>query len=193
VPGYLSLVSEGRYQEAISLIYQTNPLPGVCGRVCTHPCMEVCLRQQTDQALAIPKIKRFASDMARKQGLKVSVQKEPPKNQKVAVVGGGPGGLAAAYHLALMGYQPTVFEELPKLGGMLRYGIPSYRLPRDILDQEIRFILDVGVEARTNVRVGRDVTTGQLVDDFDAVFIAVGAHQNLTLGIKGEELDGVRG
>jgi len=131
--------------------------------------------------------------MARKQGIKVSLQKEPPKNQKVAVVGGGPGGLAAAYHLALMGYQPTVFEELPKLGGMLRYGIPSYRLPRDILDEEIQFILNMGVEARTNVRVGRDVTTGQLVDDCDAVFIAVGAHQNLTLGIKGEEIEGVRG
>jgi len=193
VPGYLSLVSEGRYQEAISLIYQTNPMPGICGRVCTHPCMEVCVRQQTDEALAIPKIKRFAADMARKEGIKVSLQKEPPKNQKVAVVGGGPGGLAAAYHLALMGYQPTVFEELPKLGGMLRYGIPSYRLPREILDEEIQFILDVGVEAKTNVRIGRDVTMGQLVDDFDAVFIAVGAHQNLTLGIKGEELVGVRG
>ena len=193
VPGYLSLVSEGRYQEAISLIYQTNPMPGICGRVCTHPCMEVCVRQQTDEALAIPKIKRFAADMAVKQGLKVSVQKEPPKNQRVAVVGGGPGGLAAAYHLALMGYQPTVFEELPKLGGMLRYGIPAYRLPRDILDQEIQFILDVGVEAKTNVRVGRDVTMSQLVEEFDAVFIAVGAHQNLTLGIQGEELEGVRG
>jgi NADH-quinone oxidoreductase subunit F len=193
VPGYLSLVSEGRYQEAISLIYQTNPMPGICGRVCTHPCMEVCVRQQTDEALAIPKIKRFAADMARKQGIKVSLQKEPPKNQKVAVVGGGPGGLAAAYHLALMGYQPSVFEELPKLGGMLRYGIPSYRLPRDILDEEIRFILDVGVEAKTDVRIGRDVTMGQLIDDNDAVFIAVGAHKSLTLGIQGEEIDGVRG
>jgi NADH-quinone oxidoreductase subunit F len=193
VPGYLSLVSEGRYQEAISLIYQTNPLPGICGRVCTHPCMEVCLRQQTDEALAIPKIKRFAADMARKQGLQVRVQKEPPKNQKVAVVGGGPGGLAAAYHLALMGYQPTIFEELPKLGGMLRYGIPAYRLPRDILDEEIDFILNVGVEVKTNVRVGRNVTLGRLQEQYDAVFIAVGAHKSLSAGIPGDTLQGVIG
>jgi NADH-quinone oxidoreductase subunit F len=193
VPGYLSLVSEGRYQEAISLIYQTNPLPGICGRVCTHPCMEVCLRQQTDEALAIPKIKRFAADMARKQGLKVTLQKEPPKNQKVAVVGGGPGGLAAAYHLALMGYQPTIFEELPKLGGMLRYGIPAYRLPRDILDEEIDFILNVGVKVETNVRVGRDVTLGRLQEEYDAVFIAVGAHKSLSAGIPGDTLERVIG
>ena len=193
VPGYLSLVGEGRYREAISLIYQTNPLPGICGRVCTHPCMEVCVRSQTDEALAIPKIKRFAADMARDEGLTITLRKAPPKDQRVAIVGGGPGGLAAGYHLALMGYTPTVFEELPELGGMLRYGIPAYRLPRDILDQEIDFILNAGVEAKTNVRIGRDLTLAELQEDYDAVFIAVGAHKSLSIGIPGEELAGVRG
>ncbi len=175
VPGYLSLVGEGRYEEAISLIYQQNPLPGVCGRVCTHPCTEVCLRGQTDEPLSIPKIKRFAADMANKIGFTVPVKKGSAKEEKIAIIGGGPGGLAAAYQLALMGYNPTIFEELPQLGGMLRYGIPAYRLPRNILDQEINFILDVGVEVRTNTRVGRDVSLEQLQKDFDAIFVAVGA------------------
>ncbi len=193
VPGYLSLVGEGRYEEAFSLIYQTNPMPGICGRVCTHPCMDVCLRGQTDEALSIPKIKRFASDMAIKRGFIIHVDKAQPKNQKVAIVGGGPGGLAAAYHLALMGYEPTLFEELPELGGMLRYGIPSYRLPRDILDQEIEFILKVGVKTKTNCRVGHDVTLDDLQKDYDALFIAVGAHRNLSIGIPGEDLPNVLG
>jgi len=111
----------------------------------------------------------------------------------VAVIGGGPGGLAASYHLALLGYEPTVFEELPKLGGMLRYGIPAYRLPRDILDEEIQFILDAGVHAKTGQRVGRDISLEQLVEEFDAVFVAVGAHKSLSTRISGEELPGVVG
>ena len=193
VPGYLSLVGEGRYEDAISLIYQTNPMPGVCGRVCTHPCMDVCLRGQTDEALSIPKIKRFAADMARKNGVTVSVMKGEAKDQRVAVIGGGPGGLAAAYHLALMGYQPTIFEELPHLGGMLRYGIPAYRLPREILEQEIDFILSVGVEAKTNTKIGREITLHQLQRDYDAVFIAIGAHKSLPIRISGGDLPGVRG
>jgi NADH-quinone oxidoreductase subunit F len=193
VPGYLSLVAEGRYDDAISLIYQDNPLPGICGRVCTHPCTEVCLRGQTDEPLAIPQIKRFAADMARKKGFRITINKAAAKDQKVAVIGGGPGGLAAAYHLALLGYDPTIFEELPQLGGMLRYGIPAYRLPRDILDQEIQFILDAGVQAKTGHRVGRDISLEQLMEEFDAVFVAVGAHESLSTRIPGEDLPGVRG
>jgi NADH-quinone oxidoreductase subunit F len=193
VPGYLSLVGEGRYEEALSLIYQTNPLPGVCGRVCTHPCMDVCVRGQTDEPLNISKIKRFVTDMAREKGFTVKIEKGEAKEEKVAVIGGGPGGLAAAYSLALMGYQPTIFEELPQLGGMLRYGIPAYRLPRDILDQEINFILGVGVDVKTNTRVGRDVSLEQIEKDYDAVFVAVGAHKSLSARIPGEDLPGVRG
>jgi NADH-quinone oxidoreductase subunit F len=193
VPGYLSLVAEGRYEEAISLIYQTNPLPGVCGRVCTHPCTEVCVRAETDEALNIPKIKRFAADVAKKKGFTVKVEKGEAKEEKVAIIGGGPGGLAAAYHLALMGYHPTIFEELPQLGGMLRYGIPAYRLPRDILDQEIDFILSAGVEVKTNTRVGREVSLEQLQRDYDAIFVAVGAHKSLPIRIPGDDLPGIRG
>ncbi|MEW6666254.1 MAG: NADH-quinone oxidoreductase subunit NuoF [Thermodesulfobacteriota bacterium] len=193
VPGYLSLVAEGRYEEAISLIYQTNPLPGVCGRVCTHPCTEVCVRGETDEALNIPKIKRFAADMARKKGFTVKLEKGEAKEEKVAVIGGGPGGLAAAYHLALMGYRPTIFEELPHLGGMLRYGIPAYRLPRDVLDQEIGFILSAGVEVKTNTRVGHEVSLEQLQRDYDAIFVAVGAHKSLPIRIPGDDLPGIRG
>jgi len=193
VPGYLSLVAEGRYDDAISLIYQDNPLPGICGRVCTHPCTSVCLRGQTDEPMAIPQIKRFAADMARKREFTVAVTKAPPKDQKVAVIGGGPGGLAASYHLALLGYEPTIYEELPKLGGMLRYGIPEYRLPRDILDQEIDFILKTGVTAKTGQRVGRDVSMDELMEDYDALFVAVGAHKSLSTRIPGEDLRGVKG
>jgi NADH-quinone oxidoreductase subunit F len=193
VPGYLSLVAEGRYEEAISLIYQTNPLPGVCGRVCTHPCTEVCVRGETDEALSIAKIKRFAADMAKKKGFTVKIEKVEAREEKVAVIGGGPGGLAAAYNLALMGYQPTIFEELPQLGGMLRYGIPAYRLPRDILDQEIDFILSLGVEVKTNTRVGREVSLEEIQRDYDATFVAVGAHKSLPIRIPGEDLPGVRG
>jgi NADH-quinone oxidoreductase subunit F len=193
VPGYLSLVAEGRYEEAISLIYQTNPLPGVCGRVCTHPCTDVCLRAETDEPLNIPKIKRFAADMAKRRGFTVKLEKGEAKEEKIAVIGGGPGGLAAAYSLALMGYQPTIFEELPELGGMLRYGIPPYRLPRHILDQEIEFLVNVGVEVKTNTRVGRDITLEQLQKGYDAIFVAVGAHKSLPIRISGEDLPGVKG
>lgn len=193
VPGYLSLVGEGRYEEALSLIYQTNPLPGVCGRVCAHPCTAVCVRGQTDEALNIPKIKRFAVDMAKKKGFTIKIEKAEAKEEKVAIIGSGPAGLAAAYSLALMGYQPTIFEELPQLGGMLRYGIPAYRLPRDILDQEIDFILSTGVETKTNTRVGREISLEKIQKDYNAVFVAVGAHNNLSLRIPGEDLPGVKG
>jgi NADPH-dependent glutamate synthase beta subunit-like oxidoreductase len=155
--------------------------------------MSVCLRGQTDEAISIPKIKRFAADMARKRGVTIKVEKAPAKNQKVAVIGGGPGGLAASYHLALMGYGVTIFEELPLLGGMLRYGIPAYRLPRDILDEEIAFILSQGVEARTGVRVGREISIEEILTKYDALFIAVGAHRSTPMGIEGEDQPGVKG
>jgi NADH-quinone oxidoreductase subunit F len=193
VPGYISLVAEERFEEAIRLIRQTNPMPGVLGRVCHHPCMGVCVRGQTDEPVNIPKIKRFAADMARAKGISVDFQAAKDKEEKVAVVGGGPSGLAAAYHLRLMGYRPTIFEELPKLGGMLRYGIPAYRLPREILDGEIDAIISTGVEVRAGVRVGKDVSMEELREGFDAVFIGIGAHRSQAMGIPGEEMEGVYG
>jgi len=193
VPGYISLVAEERFEEAIRLIRQTNPMPGVLGRVCHHPCMDVCVRAQTDEPINIPKIKRFAADMARAKGISVAFQGGRDKEERIAVVGGGPSGLAAAYYLRLMGYRPTIFEELPKLGGMLRYGIPAYRLPREILDGEIDAIISTGVEVRTGVRVGKDVSMEDLRQDFDAVFMGIGAQRSQAIGIPGEELDGVYG
>ncbi len=193
VPGYISLVEEDRFEEAIRLIRQTNPMPGVLGRVCNHPCMDVCVRGQTDEPINIPKIKRFAADRARERGIAVQFPKAREKEERIAVVGGGPGGLGAAYYLSLMGYRPTIFEELPKLGGMLRYGIPAYRLPRDILDEEIAAILNIGVTVKTGVRVGRDISMEELRRSFDAVFIGIGAHQSQRMGIPGEELVGVHG
>jgi len=193
VPGYISLVEEGRFEEAIQLIRQTNPMPGILGRVCNHPCMDVCVRGQTDEPINIPKIKRFAADRARENGITVQLAKSQGKQETIAIIGGGPAGLAAAYYLRLMGYQPTVFEELPKLGGMLRYGIPAYRLPRDILDEEIDAIISTGVTVKTAVKVGRDMTFEALRKDFDAVFIGIGAHQSQRMEIPGEELEGVYG
>jgi NADH-quinone oxidoreductase subunit F len=193
VPGYISLVEEGRFEEAIRLIHQTNPMPGVLGRVCNHPCMDVCVRAQTDEAINIPKIKRFAADMAREKGIQVPFKRQREEKEKIAIVGGGPSGLGAAYYLSLMGYKPTIFEELPKLGGMLRYGIPPYRLPRDILDEEINRIIATGVTVMTGVKVGREISVEELRNSYDAIFLGIGAQKNQTMGIPGEDFGRVYG
>ena len=193
VPGYISLAEEERFEEAIRLIRQTNPMPGVLGRVCNHPCMDVCVREQTDEAINIPKIKRFAADMARDGAVTVPFEKAREKEEKIAIIGGGPSGLGAAYYLSLMGYKPTIFEELPKLGGMLRYGIPAYRLPRDILDEEIDYIISTGVTVRTGVKVGREISTVELRNNYDAIFLGIGAQKSQIMGIPGEDIDRVYG
>ncbi|MBW1738137.1 MAG: NADH-quinone oxidoreductase subunit NuoF [Deltaproteobacteria bacterium] len=193
VPGYISLVEEERFEEAIRLIRQTNPMPGTLGRVCSHPCMDACVRGQTDAPINIPKIKRYAADMARERGVVVEFKKAKKNSEKIAVIGGGPSGLGAAYYLSLMGYNVTIFEELPKLGGMLRYGIPAYRLPRDILDEEINYIIDTGIIVRTGVRVGREISMEDVQKDFDAIFLGIGAHRSQIMGIPGEDMDGVYG
>jgi len=168
-------------------------MPGVLGRVCDHPCMGVCVRAQTDESINIPKIKRFAADVAREKGIPLASKKAREKEERIAIVGGGPSGLGASYYLSLMGYKPTIFEELPKLGGMLRYGIPAYRLPRDILDEEISYIINTGIPVRTGVRVGRDISMEELRRDFDAIFFGIGAHRSQAMGIPGEDIDGVCG
>jgi len=190
IPAYIALVRAGRVEDAYKVLKRTNPFPSVCGRVCGHPCQSKCRRGQLDEPLAIMHLKRFVSDHARKP----KVEPLPvTQKEKIAVVGAGPAGLTAALELKKRGYAVTVFEELPQPGGMLRWGIPAYRLPREILDQEIQDILDTGVELRCGTRVGREVSFAELGKKFDILFLAVGAHQSYKLEVPGEDAEGVLG
>ena len=188
VPGYISLVGEERYDDAIRLIRKDNPCPSVCGLVCEHPCETHCRRTIVDSPLNIRGIKRFAVDHA---GEVPAPPRAPSSGKTVAIVGGGPSGLTAAYFLSLMGHTVTVFERKPKLGGMLRYGIPSYRLPGSYLDRDIDTILSTGVSVRVNCEVGTDVTLEELRRDYDSLYLAIGASLHKGLGIPGEDAKGV--
>ena len=188
IPGYVSLVREGRYADAIRLIRKDNPFPTTCGFICEHPCEARCRRNIIDDAVNIRGLKRFAADYAGKV--------PPPAcaastGKKIAIIGGGPGGLSAAYYLQLMGHQTTVFEMLPKLGGMLRYGIPNYRLPKERLDDDINAILETGVKVEYGKRIGTDITIQELRKEYDAVLITIGASTDKKLGIEGESAEGV--
>ncbi|MCS7197451.1 MAG: NAD(P)-binding protein [Candidatus Bipolaricaulota bacterium] len=185
IPRILSLVSEGRYEDAWRLFRETSPLPGVCGRVCYHPCESFCNRKNFDEALSIAAIERFVADACFE--LEDKIPERPKRSEKIAVVGSGPAGLACAYFLAKDGYAVTVFEAASQPGGMLRLGIPSYRLPRDVLDREIELIAHWGVEFRTNTTIGHDLSIERLWEQHDAVFIATGAHRGRALNIPGEE------
>lgn len=192
VPRYIALIKERKYDEAVALIKEKNPLPAVCGRVCNHPCEAKCRRAQLDEPVAIRTLKRFAADWELKRGRPAPALLEARKKDKVAIVGGGPAGLSAAYYLAKWGYHVTIFEALPVLGGMLAVGIPAYRLPKNVLKAEIDAILALGVEARTNCRVGVDVRFEDLqAQGYRAVFVATGAHKSQPLGVPGEDLEGV--
>jgi len=191
--GYTALISEGRYDEALSLIRLNMPLAAICGRVCNHPCETMCKRGDIDDPVAIASLKRFASDWELKQGtMPPPVFLEKPKSERVAVVGGGPAGLNAAYHLGRRGYPVTIFEALPLPGGMLTVGIPDYRLPRKVLENDVRFICQHNVEIRTGKMLGRDFTINDLLQQgYKAVFLALGAHLNQKMNIPGEEARGV--
>ncbi len=191
VQGYVQLIGQGKYRQAVQLIMERLPLPGVLGRVCPHPCETQCRRAEIDTAVAIRNLKRFAADQVDLSEMPLPDITE--RKEKVAVVGSGPAGLTVAYYLKLKGYQITVFEELEVLGGMLRVGIPDYRLPPDILDREIGHLLRHGITVQTGKRLGRDFTLTDLEQQgFDAVFLAIGAHLGLGIGIAGEdEFDGV--
>ena len=188
IPGYTALVKEGRYEEAVALIRKDNPFPSVCGYVCEHPCEAKCRRRMMDDAVNICGIKRYAVDNSKDE-----IVPEPAEatGKKVAVVGGGPGGLTAAYFLRLMGHDVTVFEQREKLGGMLRYGIPDYRLPQDILDRDIQFILNTGVNVVYGKNIGDDTDLDEVKKEFDAVYISIGAHDDRKLGIEGEDCENV--
>ena len=184
VPGYMALVGEGRCVDAVRLIRKDNPFPTACAYICEHPCEARCRRNMIDDAINIRGLKRYAVDHA---GVVPQPECAPSTGKKVAIIGGGPSGLSCAYYLALMGHKVTVFEERDKLGGMLRYGIPSYRFPRHLLDEEIDSILSLGIEAHTNVTVGRDISVEELQKEYDCLYIAIGAHQDKKVGIPGED------
>ena len=188
VPGYIALVREGRYADAIRLIRKDNPFPTTCGFICEHPCEARCRRNMVDDAINIRGLKRVAADMAGKVPAPAC---GPSTGKKIAVVGGGPSGLSAAYHLQLMGHQVTVYEMLPKLGGMLRYGIPNYRLPKDRLDEDIEAVLETGIEVKYGVKIGLDIKLDELRQQYDAVLITVGASTDKKLGLEGEDAEGV--
>ena len=188
IPGYVALVGEGRYADAIRLIRKDNPFPTTCGFICEHPCEARCRRNMVDDAVNIRGLKRMAADYAGEVDPPACA---PSTGKRIAVVGGGPGGLSAAYYLQLMGHQVTVFEMLPQLGGMLRYGIPNYRLPKDRLDDDINAILKTGVEVKHGLRIGKDMTIQSLREEYDAVLITIGASTDKKLGLEGEDADGV--
>jgi heterodisulfide reductase subunit A-like polyferredoxin len=190
VQGYIQLVKMGKYSEAVRLIMERAPIPGTLGRICPHPCEEKCRRQEVDEPLAISALKRFAADQVDLGTI------NPPlveaKKEKIAIIGSGPAGLTCAYHLALQGYRPTIFEALSVPGGMLRVGIPQYRLPREVVKAEIDNILRLGVELKLNTALGKDFTLDDLFEQgYKAVFLGVGCHKGRPLGIPGEDLDGV--
>jgi len=186
--GYVALIAQGKFAEALTLERERNPFPGICGRVCTHPCETACNRGDFDQPIAICHLKRFLADWEREhEPLPLPAVKEP-KKEKVAIIGSGPAGLTAAHDLALMGYKVTIFEALPVAGGMLRVGIPTYRLPRDIIDYDIKRVTDLGVEIKLNTPIGKDLTIDDLKKKgYKAVFIAIGAYKGLKLRVPGED------
>ncbi len=188
--GYIALISAGKFKEALALIREKNPFPGITGRICTHPCEEACRRKEVDRAVAIDALKRFVSDYEKEDSNDISVPEE--NGRKVAIVGSGPAGLLAAHDLRRKGYSVTIFEALPVLGGMLAVGIPEYRLPRGILNKELSILTRMGVEIKLNTPVGKNPSLQDLKrQGFEAIFIATGAHQNRRLGLEGEDSKGV--
>ncbi len=190
IPAYTALVQAGRFDDAYRVLVRTNPFPSVCARVCSHPCQGKCRRGQLDEPLAIRNLKRVVTDF----GQKPAYRFQPVVHtENVAVIGSGPSGLTVALEMRKRGYPVTVFESLPEPGGMLRWGIPEYRLPRDVLQAEIRAILNTGIKLRTNVRVGADITFQEICRSYDAVYIAVGAQKSMRLQVEGDQSEGVVG
>jgi formate dehydrogenase major subunit len=190
--GYVGLIANGEYDAALKLIKNKIPLPASIGRVCPHPCEKACRRQNVEEPINIAQLKAFAADMDLNSDSYVPEVK-PATGKKVAVIGGGPAGLTSAYYLAQLGHSVTVYDMMDKMGGMLRYGIPQYRLPKEVLDKEIAIIEKTGVKLVNNVKLGKDFTVESLKADNDAVIVAVGAWKSSSMRTPGEELDGVYG
>ena len=187
IPAYIALTKEGRYADAVRVIRYDNPFPSICALICEHPCEESCRRNMIDSSLNIRAIKRMAVDNASDVE---APRPLPSTGKKVAVIGGAPSGLTAAYYLQLMGHQVTVFEQREQLGGMTRYGIPRYRLPEEYIDRDVNAILSTGVEVHTGVSITKEGYE-DIRKEYDAVYIAIGAHAANTLGIPGEDADNV--
>ena len=190
--GYVKKIAQGDYHGAVKIIKEKLPLPAAIGRVCPHPCEDNCRRALVEQPLSIAYLKAFAADKDLASDT-YKAECAPDTGKRVAIVGGGPAGLTAAYFLRLKGHDVTIFDASAKMGGMLRYGIPAYRLPKSVLDREIDEIASLGIHMKNNVRIGRDVTLSALREEFDAVIVAVGAWSSMGMRCKGEELDGVIG
>ena len=191
VPGYVRLIAQGKEDEACQLILEKVPFPGILGRVCTHPCEDSCRRGDVNEAISICALKRFAADKAGglpEGGLKVA----DDTGHKVAIIGAGPAGLTAGFYLRKMGHQVTIFEARPKPGGMMRYGIPYYRLPEDVLEREIDHILGLGIELKTGKALDKNFDPGQLKEEgFEAVFMALGLQRSRRIELEGAGLDDV--
>jgi NADPH-dependent glutamate synthase beta subunit-like oxidoreductase/NAD-dependent dihydropyrimidine dehydrogenase PreA subunit len=196
--GYITLAKEGEFEKALALIRENNVLPGICGRICTHPCENECRRGELDEPLAIRDIKRFVADHeyacdGKENLYRDSKPEAPTKKEKIAVIGAGPAGIAAAADLAKNGFEVTVFEKEKSAGGLLRYGIGPHRLPRNILDIELKFIEKLGVKIKTSSPIRIDKDVGRLKKDFDAVILSTGTWADIRLGVPGEDLEGVHG
>ncbi len=193
VPGFIQYIKEKRFGEAYELNREDNPLPSVCGRICDHPCEMRCQRAQIDDPLNIWALKRYCSDkvLLGEGGVQPAITRLQDVGKKVAIVGGGPSGISAAYFLRRLGYHVTLFEESDRLGGMLRYGIPNYRLPHDILDKEIQDVIDLGIDVYYKTAIGQDLKLTWMVNAFDAIYLAVGAWDDITLDLEGKDLPGM--
>ena len=192
--GYVGLIANGQYKEAVELIKEQLPLPASIGRVCPHPCEDACRRQLVEEPISIAWLKSFVADVDLKNEEDLFMPEiKPATGKRVAIVGGGPAGLTAAYYLSKEGHQVVIYEAMPEAGGMLRYGIPQYRLPKEVLNKEIKIIENMGVKIIENIKIGRDVELNHLRGTFDAVFIAIGAWESTKLNCSGEELEGVIG
>jgi len=190
IPSYIALIRANRMEDAYKVLLRTNPFPSVCGRVCDHKCQTKCRRGKMDEPIAIKFLKRFITDNAPRP----KIEPVPvTRKEKIAVIGAGPAGLTAARDLALRGYKVTVFEELSEPGGMLRWAIPAYRLPRNIIANEIADVTALGVDIKCNIRVGRDLPFATVSKDFDYVYLAPGAHKSQKMGVAGEDIPGVHG